>query len=42
MQDVLELLNEKPELLEINKGGTGFEWIEKAKLEDEEWKKHHG
>ncbi len=39
MHDVVRLLGEKPELLEINRGGTGYEWMEKGKKEDEEWLK---
>lgn len=42
MHDVLRLLREKPELLEIHQGGTGYEWIEKGRHEDEEWLKNHG
>ncbi len=36
--DVLALLKQKPELLEINKGGTGFEGLRKSLKEDEGWK----
>ncbi len=32
--DVLELLKQKPELLEINKGGTGYEGLAKSLEED--------
>lgn len=39
--DVLALLARHPELLEINKGGTGYEGTEKSIREDEEFKKHH-
>ena len=42
MQDVIVLLQEHPELQEINKGGTGFEGLAKSLKEDEEWKKAHG
>lgn len=41
MNDVLVLLKTHPELRELNKGGTGFEGLEKSLKEDEEWKKHH-
>jgi len=41
MRDVFQLLVEKPELLEINKGGTGFEGLAKSLKEDEEWRKSH-
>lgn len=41
MNDVLALLAEHPELKDINKGGTGFEGLEKSLEEDEEWKKRH-
>lgn len=37
--DVLELLSKHPELLEINKGGTGYEGLAKSLKEDEEFKK---
>jgi len=39
--DVLALLAREPALLEINKGGTGWEGYAKSKREDEEWKKHN-
>lgn len=42
MQDVIAYLSQHPELLEINKGGTGFEGLAKSLKEDEEWKKNHG
>ena len=35
--DVLALLARRPELLEINKGGTGYEGLAKSKKRDEEW-----
>lgn len=38
--DVLALIAQKPELLEINKGGTGYEGLEKSIKEDEEFTKH--
>ena len=38
--DVLALLAQHPELLEINKGGTGYEGLTKSLKEDEEYKKH--
>ena len=37
--DVLALLAQRPELLEINKGGTGYEGLEKSLKEDEAFKK---
>jgi len=37
--DVLALLARQPELLEINKGGTGYEGLAKSLKEDEEFKK---
>lgn len=37
--DVLVLLREHPELLELNKGGTGYEGYAKSLKEDEEFKK---
>jgi len=37
--DVLALLAQHPELLEINKGGTGYEGLAKSLKEDEEFKK---
>lgn len=37
--DVLALLSLHPELLEINKGGTGYEGLAKSLKEDEEFKK---
>jgi len=40
-RDVIALLAEHPDLLEINKGGTGFEGLAKSLKEDEEWKKKH-
>ncbi len=39
--DVLALIAQKSELLEINKGGTGYEGLKKSIKEDEEFKKHH-
>jgi spore coat polysaccharide biosynthesis protein SpsF (cytidylyltransferase family) len=39
--DVLALLAQHPELLEINKGGTGYEGYKKSLREDEEFKKQH-
>lgn len=36
--DVLALLARQPVLLDINKGGTGFEGLHKSLKEDEEWK----
>ncbi|MBI2610910.1 glycosyltransferase family protein [Candidatus Kaiserbacteria bacterium] len=42
VRDCLELLERCPELLEINRGGTGWEGIEESKREDEEWLKNHG
>ena len=38
--DVLALLARQPELLEINKGGTGYEGLAKSLKEDEAFKKH--
>jgi len=40
MQDVLALIARKPELLEINKGGTGYEGLAKSLKEDEAFTKH--
>jgi len=40
-EDVLQLLREHPELLEINKGGTGYEGLEKSLREDEEFRKQN-
>ncbi len=37
-EQLLELVERRPELLEINKGGTGFEGLYKSIKEDEEWK----
>lgn len=37
--DVLKLLEKHPELLDINKGGTGYEGLAKSLKEDEEFKK---
>lgn len=37
--DVLALLAQRPELLEINKGGTGYEGLAKSLREDKEFKK---
>lgn len=37
--DVIELLTRHPELLEINRGGTGYEGLAKSLKEDEEFKK---
>lgn len=37
--EVLELLEKYPELLEINKGGTGYEGLAKSLKEDEKFKK---
>lgn len=37
--DVLALLEKHPELLEVNKGGTGYEGLAKSLKEDEEFKK---
>ncbi len=42
MRDVIELLQEQPEFLQINKGGTGYEGLAKSQQEDAEWQKHHG
>lgn len=42
MSDVLELLREHPEYMEINKGGTGWEGLEKSLKEDEVYKAEHG
>ncbi len=42
MNDILKLLEEKPELMEINKGGTGYEGLQKSLREDEEFKKQNG
>src|SRR3989344_2052338 len=42
MQDIVALLKARPELTEINKGGTGYEGLEKSRLEDEKFMKHHG
>ena len=39
MKDVLTLLKHKPELLEINGGGTGYEGLEKSLKEDEAWQR---
>lgn len=36
--DVLAFLREKPALLEINKGGTGYEGLAKSLVEDDTWK----
>ncbi len=36
--DILALLARKPGLLEINKGGTGYEGLAKTKKKDEVWK----
>lgn len=41
MEDVFALLKAHPKLQEINKGGTGFEGLEKSLKEDEEWKNNH-
>jgi spore coat polysaccharide biosynthesis protein SpsF len=41
MKDVLGLLERRPELLDINKGGTGYEGLEKSKKEDGGFKKRH-
>ncbi len=38
--DVLALLSQHPELLEINKGGTGYEGLAKSLKEDEAFKKN--
>ncbi|MDE1919362.1 MAG: glycosyltransferase family protein [Patescibacteria group bacterium] len=38
--DILSLLVEHPELLEINKGATGYEGLAKSLKEDEAFKKH--
>lgn len=38
---VLALVKARPELLEINKGGTGFEGLAKSLKEDEEYKKQY-
>jgi spore coat polysaccharide biosynthesis protein SpsF len=38
--DILTLLAQHPELLEINKGGTGYEGLAKSLKEDEELKNH--
>ena len=35
--DVLSLLERRPELLDINKGGTGYEGLAKTKKKDEAW-----
>ena len=37
-EEVLKLLQEEPELLEINKGGTGYEGLAQSVTEDELWK----
>ncbi len=37
--DILALLERQPELLDINKGGTGYEGLAKTKKKDEEWKR---
>jgi len=42
MRDVIALLERHPEFLEINKGGTGYEGLEKSQKEDKEFKKRHG
>ena len=42
MRDVLELLRMQPELLEIHKGGTGYEGLAKSLREDSEWLQNHG
>ncbi len=39
--DILALLARHPELLEINKDGTGYEGLDKSLKEDDEFKKHH-
>lgn len=39
--DVIALIERKPELITINPGGTGFEGLAKSLKEDEEWKKSH-
>ncbi len=41
MKDIFGLLERRPELLDINKGGTGYEGLEKSKKGDEEFKKRH-
>lgn len=41
MNDILSLLAEKPELSDINRGGTGYEGLAKSLREDEEFKNHH-
>ena len=38
--DVLALIARRPELLEINKGGTGYEGVAKSLKEDEKFIKH--
>ena len=38
--DVLALLERQPELLDVNKGGTGYEGLEKSLKEDEEINKN--
>jgi len=42
MNDVLALLEREPKLQEINKGGTGYEGLEKSLRDDELLKKRHG
>lgn len=42
MHDVIDFMTAHPELLDINKGGTGFEGLAKSLKEDEEWQKNHG
>ena len=42
MQDVLDILKKQPHLLKINRGGTGYEGLEKSRREDEAWQNNHG
>lgn len=39
MQDVLTLLEQKSELLDINRGGTGWEGLEESLKNDEKWRR---
>ncbi len=41
MNDILNFLKENPQLLEMNRGATGYEGYEKSLREDEEYKKNH-
>ena len=41
MSDVIALLEEKPGLLVLNKGGTGYEGLARSLEEDEKFKERH-